>query len=401
MPDEPLDGSSGRGADGTDPAEPGGEPASAPGQGTSSGRAAPEPGTVTLADVARLAGTSPATVTRALHGHPRVLPSTRARVEGAAVSLGYVPHLGARALAKRSTETIGLLMPTTADGFWGEVAAGLEQRAMSRGYSTLIATSHNDARREFGMLELFLGKRVDGIVVGSAAAMPTAWFPASRPSTPIVLLSWNTPYDASLDELVQREPTAAAVQRVMSGANDTPYRHIATDDATGTADAVKHLLELGHRSIAFAGLAPIRPSLLRFLGLRTVLEEHGLEPAAAVECPLTLEGGQRAGREIAAMRPRPTAIVAYDDMVAVGIIRAVHAAGLRVPEDISVAGFDDVEVAALIEPPLTTVRQAMPELGSVAVDTIFSLLEGTAVEQGPLLRAELVVRESTGPANVG
>jgi LacI family transcriptional regulator len=99
------------------------------------------------------------------------------------------------------------------------------------------------------------------------------------------------------------------------------------------------------------------------------------------------------------MDPRPTAIVAYDDMVAVGVMRAVHAAGLRVPEDISVVGFDDVAVAAFVEPPLTTVRQAMPELGSVAVDTIFSLLDGSAVEQGPLLRAELIVRQSTGPAN--
>jgi LacI family transcriptional regulator len=358
----------------------------------------PEPGTVTLADVARMAGTSPATVTRALHGHPRVLPATRARVEEAAAALGYVPHLGARALAKRSSETIGLLLPTTADSFWGEVAAGLEQRAISRGFSTLIATSHNDARRERGMLELFLGKRVDGIVVGSAAAMPGSWFPGSRPATPIVLLSWNTPCEARHMAMVRDEPVAAAVKRVMRRANDTPYQHVATDDADGTAHAVRYLMDLGHRSIAFAGLAPIRPSLLRFLGMRTALEERGLQPAEAVECPLTLEGGQRAGRRIAAMSPRPTAIVTYDDMVAVGVIRAVHAAGLRVPEDISVVGFDDVEVAAFVEPPLTTVRQAMPELGSLAVETIFSALDGTRVDQGLLLRGDLIVRHSSGPA---
>jgi DNA-binding LacI/PurR family transcriptional regulator len=358
----------------------------------------PEPGTVTLADVARLAGTSSATVTRALHGHPRVLPATRARVVEAAAALGYVPHLGARALATRSSETIGLLMPTTADGFWGEVAAGLEQRAMSRGYSTLIATSHNDVRRERGMLELFLGKRVDGIVVGSAAAMPTTWFPGSRPSTPIVLLSWNTPYEPRHVVMAQDEPVETAIRRVMRHANDTPYQHVATDDTDGTAHAVRYLMDLGHRAIAFAGLAPVRPSLLRFLGLRTALEERGLRPAAAIECPLTLEGGQRAGSRIAAMSPRPTAIVAFDDMVAVGVIRAVHAAGLRVPEDISVVGFDDVEVAAFVEPPLTTVRQAMPELGSLAVEIIFSQLDGMKVDQSPLLQGELIVRHSSGPA---
>ena len=358
----------------------------------------PEPGSVTLADVARLAGTSSATVTRALHGHPRVLPATRARVEEAAAALGYVPHLGARALAKRSSETIGLLMPTTADSFWGEVAAGIEQRAISHGYSLLIATSHNDPRREKGMLELFLGKRVDGIVVGSAAAMPGSWFPGSRPATPIVLLSWNTPFEARHLAMVRDEPVAAATKRVQARVNDTPYQHVATDDADGTAHAVRYLVDLGHRSIAFAGLAPIRPSLMRFLGLRTALEERGLQPVDAVECPLTLEGGQRAGRKLAAMNPRPTAIVAYDDIVAIGVIRGVHSAGLRVPEDISVVGFDDVEVAAFVEPPLTTVRQAMPELGSLAVAIIFSTLDGSRVDQGPLLRGDLIVRHSSGPA---
>lgn len=382
MPDEPA---------------PAGTPAT-PDDAAIAGGPPPEPGSVTLADVARLAGVSPATVTRALHGHPRVLPDTRARVEAAAATLGYVPHLGARALAKRSSETIGLLMPTTADGFWGEVAAGLEERAMSRGYSTLIATSHNDARRERGMLELFLGKRVDGIVVGSAAAGPTTWFPGSRPSTPIVLLVWNTPYEPRHLAMAKEEPVASAIKRVMRHATDTPYPHVATDDTDGAAHAVRYLLDLGHRDIAFAGLAPVRDSLLRFLGLRTALEERGLRPAAVVECPLTLEGGQRAGSRIAAMRPRPTAVLAYDDMVAVGVIRAVHAAGLRVPEDVSVIGFDDVAVAAFIEPPLTTVRQAMPELGSLAVDIIFSQLDGTRVDQGPLLRGELIVRHSSGPA---
>lgn len=384
MPDEPVV---------PDPANP-----VDPAEGAEPAIAAPEPGTVTLADVARLAGTSSATVTRALHGHPRVLPTTRARVEEAANALGYVPHLGARALAKRSSETIGLLMPSTADSFWGEVADGLEQRAMSRGYSTLIATSHLDPRRERGMLELFLGKRVDGIVVGSAQATPADWFPGSRPSTPIVLLSWNTPYEPRYVTLVQEEPVAAAMARVLARANDIPYQHVATDDAEGSSHATRYLLDLGHRSIAYAGLSPMRPSLLRFIGFRGALEERGLVPAAAIECPLTLEGGQRAGRRVASMSPRPTAVIAYDDMVAVGVIRAVHAAGLRVPEDISVIGFDDVSVAAFVEPPLTTVHQQMPELGSLAVDMIFAALDGTRVDQGPLLRGDLIVRHSTGPA---
>ena len=352
---------------------------------------------VTLASVARLSGTSAATVTRALHGHPRVLPTTRARVEEAARVLGYVPHLGARALATRTTETFGLLIPSTADSFWGEVAAGLEERAIAQGYATLLATSHGSAQRERGMMELFLGKRVDGIVVGGAAAMPTTWFPRGRPTTPIVLVNWNTPFDAAHMAAARVDPVSAMIRVIERRIREAPFPHVATDEVGGAARAVRYLMDQGHRAIAFAGIEPIRPALLRFLGMRGALEERGLRPAAVIACPDTLEGGQQAGNQLAGLDPRPTAVVAFDDIVAVGIIRAVHAAGLRVPEDVSVVGFDDVEVAAFVEPPLTTVRQAKEALGTLAVDVILGALRGTPVKALSLLPAELVIRQSTGP----
>lgn len=351
---------------------------------------------VTLADVARLSGTSPATVTRALHGYPRVRPETRMRVEEAARALGYVPHLGARALATRTSQTIGLLMPSSADSFWGEVATGLEERAIANGFSTLLATSHGGAARERAMIELFVGKRVDGIVVGSAAGMPSDWFPRGRTPIPLVLVNWNTPFDPRLVAAARAEPVSGVIRRIHRRASETPFPHVRTDDIDGAAIAVRHLLAQGHREIAFVGIQPIRPSLLRLLGLRLALEEQGLQPAMLIECADSLEGGQRAGRQIVEASPRPTAVVAFDDMVAIGIIRAVHAVGLRVPEDLSVVGFDDVEVAAFVEPPLTTVGQEKQALGSLAVDVILGELRGTPSGVSTLLSGQLVVRQSTG-----
>jgi LacI family transcriptional regulator len=351
---------------------------------------------VTLDDVARLSGFSPATVTRALNGNPRVRPDTRERVEKAANDLGYLPHLGARALATRTSQTIGLLIPSSGDSFWGGVAAGLEERAIEEGFSTLLAASHGDAERERRMIELFLGKRVDGIVIVSAAGMPTAWFPRGPSSIPVVLVDWDMPFEAKLVAAACSEPVSRIIDRIHRRTAETPFRHVCTDDVDGAVRVVRHLLKLGHRDIAFAGMQPIRPSLLRLLGVRRALDEENLSPTMVIECPASLEGGQSAGLRILESPRRPTAVVAFDDMVGVGILRAVHAAGLRVPRDLSVTGFDDVEIAAFVEPPLTTVGQAKQALGSLAVDQILGQLRGTRDEVSTLLPGELVVRQSTG-----
>ncbi len=353
---------------------------------------------VTIDDVARHAGVSTATVTRALQGHPRVRPETRARVEEAALALGYVPHRGARALAMRSSRTIGLLVPSSADGFWGEVAEGLEERAALDGFATLLATSHADAERERALITLFVGKRVDGIVVGSAAG--SSWLDLPPAATRLVLVNWEASLGDAQLEAARCDPVERVVAAIEARTGAVPFAHVRTDDAAGAADATRHLLALGHRRIAFAGLRPVRPSLLRLLGVRRALAEVGLEPACVVEASASLDEGRRAGREILAARDRPTAVVAFDDMVAVGVIRAAHAAGLAVPRDLSVTGFDDVAVAAFVEPPLTTVRQHKAALGGLAVEVILGALAGSPVPAPPILRGTLVVRESTAPPPV-
>ena len=354
-----------------------------------------DPSSLTLDDVARVAGVSAATVTRALRGFSRVAPVTRARVQEAARTLGYVPNLGARALATQSTQTIGLLIPSTADNFWGEVAAGLEERASAAGLALLLATSNGDAGRERAMIEMLVGKRVEGIVVGGAAGMPAEWFPRGRPAIPLVLVNWDTAFETKQLVSVQSEPVATMIRRIERRVDAAPFPHIRTDDSNGAAQAVRHLWELGHREIGYVGLQPIRPSMLRLLGVRRALAEHECQPTMIIECPNSLEGGEAAGRQILQATRRCTAVVAFDDAVAFGIIRAIHAAGYSVPRDLSVVGFDDVQLAAFVEPPLTSVRQAKHQLGSLAVDAILAGQQAGGQLASTLLRGELVVRLST------
>ncbi len=349
---------------------------------------------VTLSDVAALAHVSPATVTRALNGHPVVRPETRARVEAAAGALGYVPDLGARALATRSSRTIGLLIPSTRDAFWGSVAEGLEQRAAEAGFATLLAASHSDPDREQAMIELFLGKRVDGIVVGSAAG--ASWTTRRPFALPMVLVSWDAALGSELMASAITDPVPDVLARIRELTQKRSLVHVCTDDVDGAAQATRLLLALGHHRIGFAGLRPVRPALLRLLGFRSALAGAGYAPSLILESPASLEGGMEAGRRLLEAHPRPTAVVAFDDVIGVGIIRAAHARGLRVPDDLSVVGFDDVAIAAFVEPPLTTVAQDMPRLGSLAVDVILARLEGRGDDIDTALPGQLVIRQSTG-----
>lgn len=376
--------------------------------GRAARRGSPDGGPVTLADVAAFARVSQATATRALNGHPRVRPETRARVEAAVAALGYVPHLGARALATRSSRTIGLLIPSTSDGFWGRLAEGLEQRAAAAGFSVLLGASHSDQARERAMIDLFLGKRVDGIVVGSASG--SAWMSRTPIPLPMVLVSWDADLGPDLEAAARDGAIGETLEAIARRTDTGAIAHVRTDDVDGAAQATRHLLALGHTQIAFAGLRPVRPALLRLLGVRSALAEAGLEAALVLPSPASLDGGREAGHAIVAASDRPTAVVAFDDMVAVGVIRAAHAAGLHVPGDLSVVGFDDVPVAAFVEPPLTTIAQDAAGLGRLAVEVVLGRTDpaaaSSATDGAPgakaagiatVLPGRLVERQSTGP----
>jgi DNA-binding LacI/PurR family transcriptional regulator len=354
---------------------------------------------VTIKDVARLSDVSPATVTRVVRGRGSVSEETRRRVEESVRILGYRPDHIARALVTRLSSTVGLLLPSSGDSFWGEVAAGIEERASEASYSVLFANAHGSNEREHAMIELFLSRRVDGLIFAGAAGDPQTWFDNREPRVPVVLVNWDAtfrPQDLEAAAVLPAADMATAVSREASGGDG--LSHIVFDDPGGVALLVEHLLALNHTRVAFVGGTSIRPTLLRILGFRQALESAGLRPGAIVGCEESLEAGRDAALSILSGPNPPTAVVAYSDLVAIGAMRAVHALGKRVPEDVSVVGFNDIDVAAFVEPPLTTVRQPMREMGRLAMEWILDSLAGRPMPKHQAMPGVLVVRGSTGPA---
>lgn len=350
----------------------------------------------TINDVARLSGVSAATVTRALQGHPRVRATTRRRVEDAAAVLGYRPHTLARALVTGSSQTIGLLIPSSGDRFWAEVAVGAEERATEAGLSVLLAHTHDDPRRAARMLDVFLGKRVDGILLtaGAAGEQPLAQVDGLPPT---VVVGWESPLREEELEAARRLRPQAMIDALEERAVVNGPNRVYFDDVAAARDSTEHLLGLGHERVAFVGAGRRASATLRLLGFRLALEDHGLPEAEIVECEPTLEGGREAATRALAGPERPTALVAYDDLVAIGALRAAHSLELRVPRDVSIVGFDDIDVAAYVQPPLTTIRQPKREMGRRGLDALLA----RAGADGPVrerLTGTLVVRDSTAAA---
>ncbi len=339
----------------------------------------------TIRDVATRAGVSTATVSRALRGGVGVEPATRQRVEAAARELRYRPSGVARSLKLRATQTIGLSVTDIENPFFPQVVRAVEDAARLRDYSVILADGRRDAEREIQSLEVLAGRQVDGMVIASTAITERhrTWI-EERPC-PVVI--------------VNSIAVAAGVPAVLS------------DNAGGARMVVEHLLELGHRHIVYIGV----PSSInvaveeRLTGIRAVIREHH-GAIAVVEGDGSVEGGASAAQCALAERPGTTALVCYNDLTAVGAMRGLRAAGLHVPQDVSVAGFDDIKLAPYVDPPLTTVRQATEEIGRWAVETLLDLISGeneadqgarsaTAGNIGLATRipVELVVRESTAP----
>jgi LacI family transcriptional regulator len=351
---------------------------------------------VTIKDVAQLSGVSAATVTRALQGHPRVLPETRARVQDAASRLGYQPDHAARALVTGISRTIGLLVPTIRDPYWAEVAAGIEPRAAEDGFAVLIASGYGDPVRAGQTLEVLLGNRVDGIIVTTSAGvaeprltqtmgLPTVVVGLDPPVGTLELAGARTAPIATLLEAGERHRLAARVS------------HVGFDDVNAGEIAAQHLLELGHRRIAFLAGPSTLATVLRIAGVRTILEQAGLTLSSVSYGGDTVEQGSAAGLDLFRNDRDFTAVIAFNDLVAAGVIRAARTLGIDVPGQVSVVGFDDIALAGLLEPALTTVRAPKYEMGARAADLLFDHMGSDAQMHWELLRGSLVARESTAP----
>lgn len=328
---------------------------------------------LSIKDIARLARVSHPTVSRALQNSPLVNPATAAKIRKIAEAAGYRPSAVARGLVTRRTRTVGLVVTTVADPFAGEVACGIEQAANDHGYAVFLADSNCDAERERKVVQELAERRVDGIIVTSSRVGSDYLPMLAQLNVPMVLV--NDQYPGEF------------VHSVM----------IANED--GSRAATEHLIELGHWRIAYVGdRSGYQTDTERLKGYKQALAEAGIEFAAelAVLGNGRPEGSLAAVDGLLKMANPPTAVCCYNDMTALGAMRAIRARGLRVPEDVSVTGFDDLFFAEYLEPALTTVRQPMRRMGEMAMENLLKLMSGEESVAQVKVEAELIVRGSTG-----
>lgn len=330
---------------------------------------------VTIKDVARRAGVSVATVSRVLNKSGPVSPEAAQRIHEAADALHYVPHGGARSLITSKTSTIGVLLPDLYGGFFSEMIRGIDQTAQQHGYHLLLSGSHN-RRAEMEAAMRAMRGRTDG------------------------LIAMSPHFDSAT--LVQNLPASLPVILLSCEARAEEHQVIAIDNAGGAAAMVQHLLGLGHRRIAMVkGEEGHFDTDERLQGYRCALQAAGIvpDPAYEVQGDFSEASGYRAVQELLALAVRPTAIFCANDSMAIGGLRAVHDADLRVPADITVVGFDDIPLANYLSPPLTSVHVPIFEMGERAATRLIAALKGEPVSERrhERLPTRLVVRSSCAP----
>lgn len=326
---------------------------------------------VSIKDIARAAGVSHSTVSRALSDNPLVAIATRRRIQGIAQELGYTPNAIARGLVTQQTHTIGVIVTTIADPFVGEVVRGIEELAADNGYHVFLGTSHSDPIREVNLVKGLREWQVDGVIVASSRVGALYMPLLNEIGVPIVLINSQ---------------------------QDGPYIHSVTvDNVQGGQMATEYLIRQGHDCIAYMGGPSDHSSHRdRLLGYQNGLRNGGI----AFDPTLVCSGNGRAdcGEQVAQLlgrSPRPTAIFTYNDWTAIGVLHALKRRGLGVPGDMSVVGFDDIEFASYTDPPLTTIRQPKDEMGRLAIRMLVDVLRGVPVANVKV-PGTLVVRESTG-----
>lgn len=330
---------------------------------------------VTIKDVARAAGVSPSTVSRALNDSPLLREETKARIRRLAAELGYERNELARGLVKGSSGAVGLLVPDITNPFFAEITRGVGEVAHARGYGVVLCTTDGDPDRERSYMQLLRRKRVDGLILTSVTADDPSLVTLMRAGLPLVLVS-----------------------RLVRGV-DAPY--VVVDDRNGGRLAVEHLVDLGHRRIGFiGGPENVQSSQDRMEAYREVLAERGLSVPTgwATFADFTQAAGREAARRMLSRRDVPTAIFAANDMIALGVLEAAEEVGLRVPEDLSLVGYNNISYAALPRIQLTTVAQPTFEMGRIAADYLLDVIEDRRRRKlRKVLPPKLVVRRTTAP----
>jgi LacI family transcriptional regulator len=328
----------------------------------------------TIRDVAREAGVSIATVSRVFNGSRSVSEEARRRVQEAATALGYWPNRAARSLTTNQSHALGVLLPDLYGEFFSEVIRGIDYAASREHFQILISVSHADTDTLLTAARAMQG-RTDGLIV-------------------------MAPEEASagaMDQIQRRFPLVLLNPRFeVEGCSS-----VSINNREGAFAAVNHLLRIGHRRVAIIkGPAGNVDAEERFLGYRQALHDAGLEPEPVLELPgdFTESSGYRGAMEILRQHPRPSAVFAANDYMALGFLSALADTGIHAPKDIAVVGFDDIEISRYLNPPLTTVHVDAQELGARAVRLLISQTRAPSIAtpKHEVLAATLVVRNSCG-----
>ncbi|KAF0857397.1 ribose operon transcriptional repressor RbsR [Pantoea dispersa] len=327
----------------------------------------------TMKDVARLAGVSTSTVSHVINNNRFVSEQVRDRVEQAIRELNYAPSALARSLKIKQTRTIGMLLTASSNPFYSEVVRGVENSCYERGYSLILCNTEGDEERMNRSLETLMQKRVDGLLMMCTEThLPSADILNRYPSVPMVMMDW-APFEGRGD--------------------------IIQDNALlGGELATQYLIDRGYTRIAcIAGPLDKTPARLRLDGFHQAMAASGLAvpPGYVVDGDFEFQGGFNAMNQLLALDPPPQAVFTSNDAMAVGVYHALYQAGLRVPQDMAVMGYDNIELARYLTPPLSTIHQPKDELGELAIDTlIHRMSDPDASQQMLVLTPELVERGS-------
>jgi DNA-binding LacI/PurR family transcriptional regulator len=327
----------------------------------------------TMKDVAQLASVSIQTVSAVINNKPEITAETRARVLAAVEQLNYQPYSVARSLRTRQTRTIALVLSNVASVAIASMASAAETHAHAFGYSLILYNTHNDTERETSYFNAVVQQWLDGVI----------FIPARGRL-------------GRLDILEAAGIPSVAIDRVPDNYEGPA---VMLDNLKAGSLAGEHLLDLGHRHMGhIGGPMEIRLARERFAGFQQVLEVRGVDASsyAVAEDSFTCQSGYLAMQRLLTYQPRPTAVFAANDLMAIGAMRAVAEAGLQVPHDISIVGVDDIEVAAFQTPPLTTLRQPFTQLATSGVQLLLDILAGKELVQPQIvIEPTLIVRQST------
>jgi LacI family transcriptional regulator len=332
---------------------------------------------VRLVDIAERIGVSVMTVSKALRDQPDVAAATRNRIKTVAKEMGYMPNPSAQSLRTRATKLFGLVIPSTTNPIFARMVFALEERAQELGYDLLLCHTQNKPEREEFCIRRLLSRRVDGMFISPVYRMEN-------------------------DARIYRELQASNTPTVLLGspaAFCSQFVSVQTDELSASFAATQHLLELGHKRIAyFTGPLPAIWAQERYEGFRRAHRDAGrdVDDALVFHAGSTIEDGNKAALQFANEGCNATAIQACNDLVAIGCANTLMQQGMRIPQDLSLVGFGNILVAEHFRIPLTTIRQPKFRLGTAAMDAMAQLLRGERPDNRRL-PAELIIRDSSAP----